>query len=110
MGEHRRPAGLGQLGSEVRQISGDAGVVPHRLRPGERVGLLVLQGVEVGDAGGIDGDRMLTLKTNNGGFHASTEHPGAAALDQTTLALLTAVRNKNVPAFVSANPTLVSSS
>jgi LCP family protein required for cell wall assembly len=59
---------------------------------------------------GIDGDRMLTLKTNNGGFHASTEHPGAEALDQTTLDLLTAVRNKNVPAFVSANPSIVSSS
>jgi anionic cell wall polymer biosynthesis LytR-Cps2A-Psr (LCP) family protein len=57
---------------------------------------------------GIDGERMLTLKTNNGGFHASTEHPGAEALDQTTLDLLGAVRAKNVPAFVSANPGIVS--
>ncbi|WP_238007259.1 LCP family protein [Dactylosporangium sp. AC04546] len=59
---------------------------------------------------GIDGDRLLTLKTNNGGFHASTEHPGAEALDQTTLELLAAVRDKNVPAFVTANPSIVSSS
>jgi hypothetical protein len=25
---------------------------------------------------GIDGDRMLTLKTNDGGFHSSSETPG----------------------------------
>jgi LCP family protein required for cell wall assembly len=49
---------------------------------------------------GIDGDRLLTLKTNNGGFHASTEHPGAEALDETTLALLAAVRANTVPDFV----------
>ncbi|MGI5179395.1 LCP family protein [Dactylosporangium sp. CA-152071] len=58
----------------------------------------------------IDGDRMLTLKTNDGGFHASPENPGAEALDQTTLDLLSAVRTKTVPAFVAANPSIVSSS
>ncbi|GAA0714922.1 LCP family protein [Dactylosporangium roseum] len=58
----------------------------------------------------IDGDRMLTLKTNNGGFHQSTENPGAEALDEMTLDLLAAVRAKNVPAFVSNNPSLVSAS
>jgi polyisoprenyl-teichoic acid--peptidoglycan teichoic acid transferase len=58
----------------------------------------------------IDGDRMLTLKTNDGGFHASPENAGAEALDQTTLDLLSAVRTKTVPTFVASNPGIVSSS
>jgi LCP family protein required for cell wall assembly len=59
---------------------------------------------------GIDGDRLLTLKTNNGGFHASAEQPGAEALDQTTLDLLGAVRTRTVPDFVLAHPGIVGSS
>ncbi|GAA3274423.1 LCP family protein [Dactylosporangium vinaceum] len=59
---------------------------------------------------GIDGDRLLTLKTNNGGFHASTENSGAEALDQTTLDLLAAVRAKTVPEFVQNHSGIVGSS
>ena len=59
---------------------------------------------------GIDGDRLLTLKTNNGGFHQSPENPGAEALDQTTLDLLAAVRSRTVPDFVLSHPGIVGSS
>nr|BFE63869.1 hypothetical protein GCM10020063_083950 [Dactylosporangium thailandense] len=59
---------------------------------------------------GIDGDRLLTLKTNNGGFHQSSENPGAEALDQTTLDLLAAVRSKTVPEFVLGHQGIVGSS
>jgi anionic cell wall polymer biosynthesis LytR-Cps2A-Psr (LCP) family protein len=59
---------------------------------------------------GIDGDHLLTLKSNNGGFHSSAENPGAEALDQTTLDLLTAVRSRNVPDFVAAHPGIVGAS
>ena len=59
---------------------------------------------------GIDGDRLLTLKTNNGGFHQSELQPGAEALDQTTLDLLAAVRARNVPDFVLNHPGIVGSS
>jgi LCP family protein required for cell wall assembly len=59
---------------------------------------------------GIDGDSLLTLKTNNGGFHASVEHPGAEALDETTLDLLAAVRANKVQEFVLAHPGIVASS
>jgi LCP family protein required for cell wall assembly len=59
---------------------------------------------------GIDGDRMLTLKTNNGGFHQSTESPGAEALDQTTLDLLAAVRAHDVPQFLQQHQEIIGSS
>jgi len=59
---------------------------------------------------GIDGDRLLTLKTNNGGFHASTEQPGAEALDETTLDLLASVRNNAVSDFVLSHSSILASS
>jgi polyisoprenyl-teichoic acid--peptidoglycan teichoic acid transferase len=59
---------------------------------------------------GIDGDRLLTLKTNNGGFHQSAENPGAEALDETTLELMAAVRSRTVPEFVQAHQGIVGSS
>jgi LCP family protein required for cell wall assembly len=59
---------------------------------------------------GINGDGLLTLKTNNGSFHASTEQPGAEALDETTLALLASVRGNTVQDFVLSHPSIVGSS
>jgi hypothetical protein len=59
---------------------------------------------------GIDGDRLLTLKTNNGGFHQSSESPGAEALDQTTLDLLAAVRGHTVPDFVQNHAEMIAAS
>ncbi|WP_426506861.1 LCP family protein [Dactylosporangium sp. McL0621] len=45
---------------------------------------------------GIGGDTLLTVKSNNGTFHESSVQPGAEALDDTTLALLEAVRADRV--------------
>ena len=59
---------------------------------------------------GIDGDRLITLKTNNGGFFASPENRGAEALDQTTLDLLAAVRSRTVPEFVLSHQGIVGAS
>lgn len=55
----------------------------------------------------IDADGLLTLKTNNGTFYESDEHPAAEALDPTTLALLSAVRARSVPEFVLSHPEIV---
>nr|BFE65808.1 hypothetical protein GCM10020063_103340 [Dactylosporangium thailandense] len=59
---------------------------------------------------GIGGDNLLTVKTNNGTFHESAQQPGAEALDDTTLALLEAVRSDTVQTFLAARTDLVSSS
>jgi len=58
----------------------------------------------------IGGDDLLTLKTNNGTFHASAENPGAEALDQTTLDLLAAVKADQVRTFITAHPDLLTHS
>ncbi len=74
------------------------------------------------DSGGIDlddwayamraigGDDLLTLKTNNGTFHASTENAGAEALDQTTLDLLAAIKADQVRTFITAHADLLTHS
>ncbi|WP_432977987.1 LCP family protein [Dactylosporangium sp. CA-233914] len=59
---------------------------------------------------GIGSDDVLTLKTNNGTFHESSEQPGAEALDDTTLALLEAVRGGTVESFLASHVDLVSHS
>ncbi|WP_238006043.1 LCP family protein [Dactylosporangium sp. AC04546] len=59
---------------------------------------------------GVTGDNLLTVKTNNGTFHASSVQPGAEALDDTTLALLEAVRTNDVEAFMAGHVDLVSNS
>jgi LCP family protein required for cell wall assembly len=59
---------------------------------------------------GIGGDNLLTVKSNNGTFHESTEQPGAEALDANTLALLEAVRTNSVESFVASHVDLVSRS
>jgi LCP family protein required for cell wall assembly len=74
------------------------------------------------DSGGIDledwafamkaigGDDLVTVKTNNGTFHASPENRGAEALDERTLELLTAVRENRVEAFLATYPDLATAS
>ena len=59
---------------------------------------------------GIGGDDLVTIKTNNGTFHSSSANSSAEALDQTTLDLLTAVRDGEVEAFLTAHPELATSS
>ena len=60
---------------------------------------------------GIGGDGIVTIKTNNGTYHAAaTTGSSAEALDQNTLALLTAVKDDTVSAFVLAHPELVTQS
>jgi polyisoprenyl-teichoic acid--peptidoglycan teichoic acid transferase len=70
------------------------------------------------DSGGIDladwafamrdigSDDLVTLKTNNGTFHAADDANGEA-LDQTTVDLLDAVRTDAVQPFVAAHPDLI---
>jgi polyisoprenyl-teichoic acid--peptidoglycan teichoic acid transferase len=58
----------------------------------------------------IGGDDLITVKTNNGTFHASPENSSAEALDETTLALLAAVRDDTVEAFLAAHPGLATTS
>jgi LCP family protein required for cell wall assembly len=58
----------------------------------------------------VTGDTLLTIKTNNGTFHSSTQNPGAEALDQTTLDLLQAVDDDAVGPFLIAHPELVTTS
>lgn len=74
------------------------------------------------DSGGIDledwafamkaigGDDLVTLKTNNGTFHASPDNRGAEALDDLTLELLTSIRENRVEEFVAAHPDLATAS
>jgi hypothetical protein len=59
---------------------------------------------------GIGGDSLLTVKSNNGTFHESSEQPGAEALDDNTLALLDAVRTNTVETFLASHVDLVSKS
>lgn len=59
---------------------------------------------------GIGGDDLVTVKTNNGTFHASSENRGAEALDELTLELLTAVRENQVTTFLAAHPELATQS
>jgi LCP family protein required for cell wall assembly len=58
----------------------------------------------------IGGDDLVTIKTNNGTFHASPDSAGAESLDQTTLDLLASVRNEQVGAFLAAHPELATPS
>jgi polyisoprenyl-teichoic acid--peptidoglycan teichoic acid transferase len=58
----------------------------------------------------IGGDDLITIKTNNGTFHASPERSNAEALDQTTLDLLAAVRDDKVEAFLAAHTDLATAS
>jgi len=58
----------------------------------------------------IGGDDLITVKTNNGTFNRSPESSSAEALDQTTLDLLTAVKDEQVPAFLAAHPDLATPS
>jgi len=74
------------------------------------------------DTGGIDledwafamknigGDDVVTVKTNNGTFNASSENRGAEALDNLTLELLTAVRENQVATFLAGHPDLATTS
>lgn len=57
----------------------------------------------------IRGEDILTLKTNNGVFHAS-EQAGAESLDQTTIALLRSIGDQTVTSFVAAHRELVTTS
>jgi polyisoprenyl-teichoic acid--peptidoglycan teichoic acid transferase len=59
---------------------------------------------------GIGGDSLLTVKSNNGTFHESSEQPGAESLDDTTLALLASVRTNTVETFMAGHVDLVSNS
>jgi LCP family protein required for cell wall assembly len=59
---------------------------------------------------GIGGDDLVTIKTNNGTFHSSSENSGAEALDQRTLDLLAAVRDDQVETFLAAHPDLATQS
>lgn len=59
---------------------------------------------------GIGGDDVVTVKTNNGTFNASSENRGAEALDNLTLELLTAVRGNQVATFLAAHPDLATTS
>lgn len=71
-------------------------------------------GIDLGDwlfaMRGISGDGLITLKTNNGTFHGSSEQSGAESLDATTLALLESIRTETVQTFVAAQPNLVTNS
>jgi hypothetical protein len=58
----------------------------------------------------VTADTLLTIKTNNGTFHASEQNQGAEALDDTTLTLLKAVVDDTVGTFLTAHPELVTSS
>jgi LCP family protein required for cell wall assembly len=59
---------------------------------------------------GIGGDDLVTVKTNNGTFHASPDNRGAEALDEVTLELLTSIRENRVEAFLTTHPDLATSS
>lgn len=52
----------------------------------------------------IRGDDLVTVKTNQGTYHGSTESQGAEGLDDVTLDLLEAVRNDAVGPFMLAHP------
>jgi polyisoprenyl-teichoic acid--peptidoglycan teichoic acid transferase len=56
------------------------------------------------------GSNITTIKTNNGTYHSAGASSSAEALDQTTLALLAAVKDDSVAAFVAAHPNLVTQS
>jgi len=58
----------------------------------------------------VTADTLLTIKTNNGTFHASEQNQGAEALDDTTITLLKAVVDDTVGTFLTAHPELVTSS
>ncbi|GAA3223888.1 LCP family protein [Dactylosporangium siamense] len=58
---------------------------------------------------GINGDNLLTVKTNNGTFYSSHENPGAEALDPTTLELLASVKANAVEDFMAQHTSLISS-
>jgi LCP family protein required for cell wall assembly len=53
---------------------------------------------------GISAGSVISLKTNNGTYNPSQQNVGQEALDQTTLALLEAVRTAAVPEFVLSHP------
>ena len=59
---------------------------------------------------GIGGDDLVTVKTNNGTFHASPDNRGAEALDELTLELLTSIRENRVEAFLATHPDLATAS